>query len=95
MNENREEAVRRRAYELWEEEGRPDGREGAHWRRAEDEFGAGAGSGGAAAGEGAEEDTGGGAGKPARTAARRRSPPGESAPAAPRRPRAGGKRDPG
>lgn len=29
-----EQAVRERAYEIWEEEGRPEGREEEHWRRA-------------------------------------------------------------
>ncbi|WP_236025170.1 DUF2934 domain-containing protein [Arenibaculum pallidiluteum] len=30
----REERVRRRAYEIWEREGRPDGRHDEHWVRA-------------------------------------------------------------
>lgn len=38
MNEreerNRQERIRRRAYELWEAEGRPEGREEAHWDQA-------------------------------------------------------------
>lgn len=29
-----EERIRRRAFELWQEEGRPDGREAAHWDKA-------------------------------------------------------------
>ena len=29
------EAIRRRAYELWEAEGRPEGRERDHWLQAE------------------------------------------------------------
>lgn len=29
-----EERVRRRAYELWEREGRPEGRAGVHWHEA-------------------------------------------------------------
>ncbi len=38
MNDRREddyeERVRRRAYQLWEEEGRPDGRDKVHWEEA-------------------------------------------------------------
>jgi hypothetical protein len=30
--------IRQRAYELWEDEGRPEGRERIHWLRAEAEF---------------------------------------------------------
>ena len=30
--------ISQRAYEIWEEEGRPDGREAEHWRRAESEI---------------------------------------------------------
>ncbi|MGE0260883.1 MAG: DUF2934 domain-containing protein [Alphaproteobacteria bacterium] len=30
--------IRERAYHLWLEEGRPDGRDGEHWRRAEREL---------------------------------------------------------
>ena len=32
------ERIRRRAYELWESEGRPEGREHAHWHQAEMEI---------------------------------------------------------
>ena len=32
--ENIEDRIRRRAYEIWEQEGRPDGREVDHWLRA-------------------------------------------------------------
>ena len=31
-----QERVRQRAYRLWEEEGRPEGREQAHWEMAEE-----------------------------------------------------------
>lgn len=31
---NDEERVRQRAYELWEQEGKPEGRENAHWEQA-------------------------------------------------------------
>jgi hypothetical protein len=31
----REQAIRERAYAIWEEEGRPDGRDLDHWLRAE------------------------------------------------------------
>jgi hypothetical protein len=30
--------IRQRAYEIWEDEGRPEGRERIHWVRAEAEF---------------------------------------------------------
>ncbi len=30
--------IRQRAYEIWEAEGRPEGRERIHWLRAEAEF---------------------------------------------------------
>lgn len=33
-----EDRVRRRAYQIWEEEGWPDGRQGDHWSRAEREI---------------------------------------------------------
>jgi hypothetical protein len=32
--------IRQRAYELWERDGCPDGRDDAHWAEAEREFGA-------------------------------------------------------
>jgi hypothetical protein len=32
------EAIARRAYEIYEAEGRPEGRDEAHWRRAEAEL---------------------------------------------------------
>lgn len=32
---NREESIRARAYELWESEGRPEGKHFEHWRRSE------------------------------------------------------------
>jgi hypothetical protein len=34
----REQAIRERAYAIWEEEGRPDGRDREHWLRAEAEI---------------------------------------------------------
>jgi hypothetical protein len=34
MNNNREEQIRERAHQIWEEEGRPQGREQEHWERA-------------------------------------------------------------
>lgn len=37
-----EQAVKARAYELWEREGRPEGRHAEHWTQAERELGAGA-----------------------------------------------------
>lgn len=33
-----QEAIRRRAYRLWEEEGRPEGHQLEHWVRAEREM---------------------------------------------------------
>jgi Protein of unknown function (DUF2934) len=36
--EQKEQAIRERAYAIWEEEGRPDGKHLDHWRRAEDEI---------------------------------------------------------
>lgn len=35
---DREERIRRRAYELWVSEGRPDGRENEHWRQASEDI---------------------------------------------------------
>ena len=35
----REHRIRERAYQLWEEEGYPDGRDRAHWQQASDEIG--------------------------------------------------------
>jgi hypothetical protein len=37
-----DEQIRQRAYEIWEREGRPEGREAEHWRMAADELGASA-----------------------------------------------------
>ncbi|HUJ02145.1 MAG TPA: DUF2934 domain-containing protein [Rhizomicrobium sp.] len=34
----REEIIRRRSYEIWEREGRPDGRSLEHWLRAKGEL---------------------------------------------------------
>ena len=39
-----EERIRQRAYELWEQEDKPEGREGKHWEQACREIGAEAGS---------------------------------------------------
>ena len=36
MDENR---IRQRAYELWEKDGRPEGRHAEHWERARRELG--------------------------------------------------------
>jgi hypothetical protein len=33
-----QERIRRRAYQLWEQEGRPEGRADEHWRRADAEL---------------------------------------------------------
>lgn len=37
MEQFLEERIRRRAYDLWEKEGRPDGRDREHWLQAEAE----------------------------------------------------------
>lgn len=37
--DDRDEAVRRQAYEIWEREGRPDGQHESHWHRALKELG--------------------------------------------------------
>jgi hypothetical protein len=34
MIEKSDDAVRERAYEIWEREGRPDGQHESHWRQA-------------------------------------------------------------
>jgi hypothetical protein len=38
MKDQLEHAIRCRAHQLWEEEGRPEGRARIHWLRAEAEF---------------------------------------------------------
>jgi hypothetical protein len=35
MTQEREHKIRERAYRLWEQDGRPEGQEQAHWREAE------------------------------------------------------------
>jgi aspartyl/asparaginyl beta-hydroxylase (cupin superfamily) len=40
MLQDREQAVRDRAYAIWEQDGRPEGRSLAHWSQAEAEIGA-------------------------------------------------------
>lgn len=37
--DDREQKIRDRAYELWVQEGRPEGREGEHWSQAARELG--------------------------------------------------------
>jgi hypothetical protein len=39
MSESREQAIRERAYALWEQDGRPEGQNLAHWSQAETEIG--------------------------------------------------------
>ena len=34
MNPSRQEDIRRRAHEIWEQEGKPEGKEAEHWDRA-------------------------------------------------------------
>jgi hypothetical protein len=38
MNKDREQHIRERAYHIWLEEGRPEGRDREHWQRAEREL---------------------------------------------------------
>jgi hypothetical protein len=38
MESDKEDLVRRRAYAIWEKEGRPEGRHDDHWRRAHEEM---------------------------------------------------------
>jgi hypothetical protein len=38
MDNDAEEETRRRAYAIWESEGRPNGRREEHWRRARGEM---------------------------------------------------------
>lgn len=38
MNTDRNEMLRKNAYNKWEAEGRPDGQHDKHWRDAESEF---------------------------------------------------------
>jgi hypothetical protein len=42
MDSGRDEQIRKRAHEIWEQEGRPEGKEREHWERAEREIGEGA-----------------------------------------------------
>lgn len=37
-DQDRQERIRQRAHEIWESEGRPEGREADHWSRAEQEL---------------------------------------------------------
>ena len=39
MLDEREQAIRERAYAIWEQDGRPEGRSLAHWSQAEVEIG--------------------------------------------------------
>ena len=39
MSGSREQTIRERAYALWEQDGRPEGRSLAHWSQAEAEIG--------------------------------------------------------
>ncbi len=38
MEDDRNELIQRRAYAIWEQEGRPDGKHDEHWRRAAEEM---------------------------------------------------------
>ena len=39
MDADREDRIRQRAHQLWEEQGRPEGRQADHWDQARTEFG--------------------------------------------------------
>ncbi|MGF6232402.1 hypothetical protein QFZ27_006357 [Inquilinus ginsengisoli] len=55
MSDDRDEQIRRRAYEIWEALGRPEGGQQQHWAEAEAEILADEGTGTGSAPEGAEE----------------------------------------
>jgi hypothetical protein len=38
MHQGDDEHIRHKAYEIWESEGRPEGRHDEHWRRARENF---------------------------------------------------------
>jgi hypothetical protein len=38
MNDNREQRIRERAHQIWEREGRPEGKEQSHWEHASREI---------------------------------------------------------
>ena len=38
MDQDHQERIRQRAHEIWESEGRPEGRDADHWSRAEEEL---------------------------------------------------------
>jgi hypothetical protein len=58
MDWNREEDIRKRALRIWEEEGKPDGKDAQHWSQAERELDIASGQGGQAGPT--EAPTGGG-----------------------------------
>ncbi|UVC11272.1 DUF2934 domain-containing protein [Rhizobium sp. TH2] len=37
MDDTQDHPIRKRAHQIWEEEGRPDGKHDEHWRRAKSE----------------------------------------------------------
>lgn len=39
MDSNKEESVRKRAYSIWEEKGKPEGEQDSHWNQALQELG--------------------------------------------------------
>lgn len=38
MNQGDDDKIRRKAYEIWEDEGRPEGRHDDHWRQAREHY---------------------------------------------------------
>jgi hypothetical protein len=91
MPDSRRERIERRAYEIWESEGRPHGRHDEHWRRAAAEIDAEA--------VGSEETSAGGTqpppadSAPVKAARARRVTKKDAAPeSAPAKPTATGKR---
>lgn len=41
MSDDRDDQIRQRAYQLWQDEGEPEGRDEAHWAQASRELGEG------------------------------------------------------
>ena len=46
MDRNRDDEIRKRALQIWEDEGRPDGKDVEHWARAERQLDSGGQRGG-------------------------------------------------
>lgn len=57
MDQDRQERIRQRAHEIWESEGRPEGRDAHHWSQAEQELGEDSEKGGTSQGETSGSDS--------------------------------------